>query len=157
MLQRVQSIFLLLSASFAAATWFFPVRSWAMEEGTTIFMTRGLFDHNGLELDNASLPAPYHVLQSVVAGALLVCIFLFSNRPRQARVVRGVWLVALLVGVFQFISCNSIDAYLREGLKSEGSYGISFFLPLGTIIFAILAERAIRKDENLVRSADRLR
>lgn len=153
MLQRIQSVHLLLASLCAGATWFFPVRSWTNGDGRVEFLTRGLFNAEGVELLDIALPAPYHILHSVLACALLVAAFLYANRLRQARVVRGIWIVVLLVGVLQFISCNSIDAYLR----TSGSYGASLFLPIGTVLFAFLAERAIKKDEALVKSADRLR
>lgn len=157
MLQRVQSIFLFAAAACAGATWLFPVRSWSMGSSEVVFRTYGLFNHEGVEVVDASLPVPFHLVHSVLAVALLVTIFLYGSRPRQARVVRGTWIIGLLAGVMQYISCNSIDAWLAEGAKSDAAFGVSFFLPLGTLVFAILAERAIRKDEALVRSADRLR
>lgn len=118
-----------------------------------VFRSNGLFGADGQEMVDASLPVPYHIVHSVIAAALLITIFLYGNRPRQARVVRGIWLITMLMAGMQYISSNSIDAYLKAG----GSFGIAFFLPIGTVLFAILAERAIKKDEALVKSADRLR
>jgi hypothetical protein len=34
---------------------------------------------------------------------------------------------------------------------------VGAFLPIGSLIFAVLASRAIKKDENTVKSMDRLR
>ncbi|MBK8498927.1 MAG: DUF4293 domain-containing protein [Flavobacteriales bacterium] len=157
MLQRVQTLFLLGAGACAGLTWFFPVRSWALGDSEVRFMTFGLFTGEGVEVVDIGLPLPYHLVHTLLAVAFIVSMFLHRNRPRQARVVRGIWLMALLIGVMQFISCNSIDAYYAEGVKAQASYGASFFLPMGSLLLAILAERAIRKDEELVRSADRLR
>lgn len=44
-----------------------------------------------------------------------------------------------------------------SGTVSEGTYGWGLALPLIGVLFIFLANRAIRKDEALVRSADRLR
>ncbi len=157
MLQRIQSLFLLLAAACAGVTWFFPVREWHHGKPEVIFRTYGLYDHELREVADATLPVPYHILLSLIAAVLVVCIFLHGNRPRQARVVRGTWLMLLLVGALQFISCNSMDAYLAKSGGWSGYYGASLFLPFVAIAFAFLAERAIKKDEELVRSADRLR
>lgn len=157
MLQRIQSLYLLGAGVCAGLTWLFPVRSWAVGDSKVRFMTYGLFTGDGVEVVDIGLPLPYQVVHSLLAAAFIVVAFLYGNRPRQARVVRGTWLMALLIGVLQFISSNSIDAYYAEGMKAQANYGASFFLPLGTVVLAILAERAIRKDEELVRSADRLR
>jgi hypothetical protein len=59
---------------------------------------------------------------------------------------------------FLFITDNSISSFLEDGVgRVSSSYGVSFFLPLATLLFSFLAERAIRADEALVRNADRLR
>ncbi len=155
MIQRIQSAFLFLAALSSGATWFFPVRSWSLGESEARFFGSGMRTSDGTEILDIGLPIPYAVLHSAVALVLLAAVFLFRNRMRQARLVRGGWMVALLTGVLQFISCNSIDAYL--GVGAQGRYGVSFFLPVAVIVFGMLAERAIRKDEELVRSADRLR
>ncbi|WKZ67675.1 MAG: DUF4293 domain-containing protein [Flavobacteriales bacterium] len=157
MLQRIQSVFLFIAALLSGLTWLFPVRRWALGEAAVVYRPSGVFMADGTPMADAALPIPYSILHTVVAAVLLVAVFLYGNRPRQARVVRGGWLVALLAGVLQFISSNSLDAYLGEGAKATGTYGASFFLPIGVVVFAVLAERAIRKDEHLVRSADRLR
>lgn len=156
MIQRIQSLHLLLAALCSAATWFLPVRTWT-GDACLVFRTHGLLTCDGALVADAGLPIPFQLLHSVIAALLVAAIFLFRNRPRQARVVRGLWLFAMAATVLQFISCNSIDAWLREGQGTSGAYGPAFFLPIGTMLFAILAERAIRKDEELVRSADRLR
>lgn len=156
MLQRVQSIYLLLAALCSAATWFLPVRTWSGDACVT-FRTHGLFRCDGTLVADADLPVPFQLLHSVIAVVLVVAIFLFGNRPRQARVVRGLWLFAMAAAVLQFISCNSIDAWLKGGGDAAGVYGPSFYLPFATMLLAFLAERAIRKDDELVRSADRLR
>ncbi|MEO8588263.1 MAG: DUF4293 domain-containing protein [Flavobacteriales bacterium] len=158
MWQRKQSFFLLLAGLACLSTWLFPVRTfdWGGKDNVT-FMTRGIFDDEGVEVTDASLSTPYHILFSVLGGVFLVAIALFKNRPRQVRVVRSAWLVMLAVGVLQFIAGNSLKAYLERSGEVHSIYGISFFLPLLIIVLAFLAERAIRADEDLVKSMDRLR
>jgi len=66
--------------------------------------------------------------------------------------------VILAVIAFLFITDNSLRSYLgRNGGEVTDTFGVAYFLPLLTLVFAYLAERAIRADEALVRSADRLR
>ena len=157
MLQRIQSIFLLAAAACSGATWFFPVRTLVVDGSTVRLFTYGIEYDNGVEVDGIGLPLPYYILHSVVAAALIVSVFLYGKRARQIRVVRGTWIMGMLITVLQYMTCNSMGAYFAYGAPAEGSYGISFFLPMATILFAILAERAIKKDEDLVKSADRLR
>jgi hypothetical protein len=78
----------------------------------------------------------------------LLSIFLFKNRKMQ--MVHGYGIVALAALAFSwyFMALRTLgDVQLSWGL----------FLPLPALVFAVLAIRAIRSDERLVRSADRLR
>ena len=57
----------------------------------------------------------------------------------------------ILLGLFVYQSLNLSG----ETLVSEK--GIGMFLPIGSIILLVLANKAIKKDEDLVKSADRIR
>lgn len=157
MIQRKQSIYLALAALLAAATWFYPVSTTANERGEVIFMTYGLATSQGESLEEAAVKIPFHVLLSVVGLALVVSIFLHGNRPRQIRVVRGTYLIVIAAIAFLFISDRSVQAYMAGSGPMVHSYGPSFVLPLIILILAVLAERSIKADEELVRSTDRLR
>lgn len=90
-----------------------------------------------------------------IAGLLaLVAIFRFKNRPQQMRITRFA-LIADSVGI-----ALTVLLYWRDVnalASTEVTDGAGAYLPLGFILFAILALRGIKKDEELVRSADRLR
>lgn len=157
MWQRKQTIFLALAALLALATWAFPVATYERAEEQFTFRTNGLFNGSGALVEEVGLKVPFHIVLTVIAVALVACIFLYGNRPRQVRFVRGTYLITLAVIAFLFITDNSIQSYLEPGGPVLNHYGASFFFPLGTLILSFLAERAIRADEELVRSADRLR
>lgn len=59
---------------------------------------------------------------------------------------------ALILVSFFFI--DSLRAQLVNGTMS---YGAGIFFPVISLIFILMAIKAIRRDENLVRSADRIR
>ena len=157
MWQRKQSFLLVLAAILAFSTWLFPIASFTAADGVHKLRTYGLFMPDGTEDPVASPVLPYGVLHSVLGFALLIAIFLYGNRPRQARVVRSLWLLHLPVLVFQYITSNSTLAYLAQQSAIDRSYGITFFIPLVGMALVYFAERAIRSDEALVRSVDRLR
>jgi hypothetical protein len=100
---------------------------------------------------------PFEVLHSVLGFGMLVAILLYGNRPRQARVVRGLWMLQLPVIAFQYITMNSTLAYLARQGTIDQSMGFTFFLPMVVLVLVFIAERMIRSDEALVRSAERLR
>ena len=88
------------------------------------------------------------------AGAMaLIAIFLFKNRPLQRRIaLLSLFLTVFGTGVAIFLffqNQTENTATVREG------FGLG--MPVLTSLFTLLAQRSIRKDERLVRSADRLR
>lgn len=86
-------------------------------------------------------------LAAIVAGW---SIFLFQTRLRQIKMVS-------ISTILYLLSCITLGiCYLVT--KSCASWAcVAPFLPVVAVIFNLMAQRRIRYDENLVRSADRLR
>lgn len=142
MIQRIQSIFLLLSASASFGTLATPFASAQAQIASPIF-TDQVYNVE----DNVVL-----LILFAVAGALAVAsIFLYSSRKVQMRLA----LIALVVNLGGLAFAIF---YLIEQVNFA-SVALSFgmFLPLIAVVFLWLARRNIRKDEKLVRSMDRLR
>lgn len=157
MLQRKQTLFLLLAAICGALTFVFPVDSFVRGDQGFVFRTTGFFTREGTPVVDAAAKVPFAVLLGFLSALLLAIAFMYKNRARQLRLARIVNLLLLAVVVFLFITDNSIRAYLEQGGKVSNSFGLSAILPLVMIVFTFLAERGIRKDEELVKSMDRLR
>ena len=86
------------------------------------------------------------------AALSLIAIFLFNNRKLQFVLGRlNLILNLILLGLFVYHSLSLSG----EGAPSEK--GIGMFLPIFSIVFLVLANKAIKKDEDLVKSVDRLR
>jgi len=82
----------------------------------------------------------------------IVAIVLFKNRKNQFVVNRlNMILNLFLLGFFVYRSLNLSG----ETLVSEK--GIGMLIPIISIVFLVLANKAIKKDEDLVKSVDRLR
>lgn len=79
-------------------------------------------------------------------------IFFFKNRALQKRVIT----VAILMIIAVAVLCG-IQSQQFPGGPADISAGSGSFLPLLAIVFSLLAIAGIRKDEQLLRSADRLR
>lgn len=157
MIQRIQSIFLAVALLFGALTFVFPVAEYQRGDQGFQFRTMGLVTAEGQPVVDATTKVPFGILIGVCALAYGVLIFLYRNRPRQIRVAGAVNLVMMALVVFLFITDRSIQTFLEQGGKVAVHYGASMFLPVGMMICGFLAVRAIRKDEQLVRSMDRLR
>ena len=96
----------------------------------------------------------YDYLLLFAFSTLLSIIAIFQFNKRQNQYVLGrlnmiINLILLGLFVYQSLS-NNIEYYNFEG-------GVGFLLPVITIVLLVLANRAIKKDEELVKSVDRLR
>ena len=139
MIQRIQSLWLLLAAIFAAITFSVP------------FYTGGLTDEAGKAITehlNAKFSFLLTALTVLSGATAFAAIFLFENRKLQLKVtILGLVFTLLLLG-----------AYIMQ-LKnfSTGSFALSCIIHFGILAFYILAIRGIRSDEKLIKSLDRLR
>jgi len=91
--------------------------------------------------------------EGVLSGLLAVgSIFWYRNRQNQFVINRLNLISQLfLLGFFVYRSLNV------SGEVATSEKGIGMLIPIFSIVFLVLANRAIKKDEDLVKSADRLR
>jgi len=143
MIQRLQSIFLLLASGSCFGLFGTDAAdSPAPVADSTLFQDASfnVFD------------SPVLIGAFALAGVLLLAsIFLFKNRPLQSKIAM-VSILAVVIGV-GFGLYLFFTARVPAGVTPDVGLG----LPLVAIIFGILAGKYIKADEKLVRSADRLR
>jgi len=143
MIQRIQSIYLLLAASISGGL-IFVFNLWTNLKEQVF--TLDLFSKELVVFK--AIPLLF-VLSAVVS---FLIIFLFKNRKLQFVVGRLVILINLfLLGLLIYVSLT------LPGEISISKKGVGMFLPILVILLIVLANKAIKKDEDLVKSADRLR
>jgi len=137
MIQRIQSVWLLLASACAFLSLKLPYYS-----GTNILT-------NQFKLLSGSSTYPLLILTVIIGVLALFIIFTFKNRVAQLRLcVLGIVLEALLI----FLYYREISSSF-----SSGNYALTSLLHSGIILFFVLAARAINKDEKMVKESDRLR
>ncbi len=95
------------------------------------------------------------IIVNVILGILvIVTIFLYKNRVLQLRVNAFAFLANLALLGIVFWQTDIISTKLKVTTNYEIA---GTLLPLVTIILLFLVNKAIRKDERMVRAADRLR
>ena len=153
MIQRIQTVYLLLSSICLWLTFFFDFSIYTVGEQTVPF---NLF---GFENVQSSMSwFPYNIVIPIIASISVICIFQFKKRTNQLFIVRVMYLLLLLILGFIFYDTSNIFAVLKAGGQSVTiAYGIGLFLTVASLPFVFLANRAIKKDEKLIREADRLR
>ena len=157
MIQRIQSVFLLLLALAMGSVLALPL--WHKADGLThqeLTLTAFGFDAKGVALPAGAGPGWVIGLLAGAAAAVGVFeIFQFRNRVRQLLLgsVNLLLITATLGAAFYF--SNQGEQLLN--LKLEGQFLAGFYLPTLALLLNLLANRFIRRDEQLVRSMDRLR
>lgn len=158
MIQRIQSIFLLLAFLAAVALFFYPLAGIYSNLTAYKFYIYGLKNMVPGETSLFSFMTtfPLLLLNTLVTALSLICVFLYKNRVRQAKLVRlAILLDIILIALVFFVYASIIERNLLASPDYLDEAGIYF--PLISLIFLILANRFIMKDEKLVRSMDRLR
>ena len=155
MIQRIQTVYLLLATALMSLTLFLPLAT-IWQGGNEIIIKAWFAD--GTVGFKAPLPLYLGIILSVATALPFVTIFLYKKRMTQIRLC--VSELVLLLGSAAFIAlyCYRMCDVLAE-LMQELNFTLGFaaLMPVVAIIPMVLAIRGIAKDEALVRSLDRIR
>jgi hypothetical protein len=135
-IQRVQTLYLLISAAISGGL-IFVFHLWTTENEAPVYAK-----------DNITY------LLLFLGSALLSLISIFSYKKRQSQFVLGrlnIILNFILLGLFVY------QLLIPPGESQISEKGVGIFIPIFSIVFLVLANKAIKKDEDLVKSVDRLR
>jgi hypothetical protein len=149
MIQRIQSIYLFLAAALTGSQFGVPYAK-TPEGGTSLSTLPALSDGVLNPADNIGLLG----LTGLGILITLIAIFLYKNRPLQARITMGSVLVTVLS---LLLVCLMVKQTLDAAGQSAIQLNAGLALPVLALVFQWLALRGIKKDDNLVRSMDRLR
>jgi hypothetical protein len=135
MLQRIQTVYLLLVFAINSGLPFaFPL--WTI--GGKPFWFTG--------------STVYIAFFGLSAALALLAILSYKKRQHQFVANRlNMILNLILLGLFVY------RTLMVSGEAAVSEKGIGMFIPIASIVFLVLANKAIKKDEDLVKSVDRLR
>ncbi len=149
MIQRIQSLWLLLITLLMGTLFFLPLM-WFSGEGEQLYLYALHLRMGDVVIGRSPIYLP--LLIALATLLPLVTLFLFKRRMLQIRLCAAE--AVLLVGV------AAMEAMLYFGPQNTlegGALMPASFIPLAALLFVWLAVRAIFKDELLVRSLDRIR
>lgn len=154
MIQRIQSLYLLAANIMLVALYFSPFAELTGTEGKTYFFNlNGMVPGNVVNGEIVLNTWPMLAISVLIFGLVFLVIFQYKNRPLQLKLTYlSAALLIILTGIMYF--------YVWKGnTLSGGSYALrlSFTFPLIAAVFAWLATKGMIKDENLVKSIDRIR
>ena len=131
MIQRVQSIYLLIAViSMTLISFKVPVYNF----NETLFMAQ----------DDTKM----FVLTIVGAIFSLLGLFMFKSRKFQMKLIRLSILIQMIIGIRIIMLLNKFEIILDS---------FFLFLLIFTFVALIMAYRGVKKDDDLVRSVDRIR
>ena len=137
MIQRIQSIYLLLAAVAIVVFNFVALGIDETPEPDVVVFGKNIL--------------PIFIPSLVIGVISLLSIFLYSNRKLQMNVTKlNLFLVFVLIGL-------SVYFLFVDKSGAVESPGMGLVLPIFTFLFSFIALKKIGADEKLVRSIDRLR
>ncbi len=151
MIQRIQSVYLLLVTILLVATAFMPIGQFVGTDNITTHVFKPL----GVTMADGTFQSTWGLFGILILSAVIACcsIFLYRNRMLQIRmtIFGSILLVGFYIAflVFMFV--------LKDDLQAGFHLKWALCLPVICIILNYLSFRAIYSDEVMVRAADRLR
>jgi len=144
MIQRIQSLYLFIAAVTSGGLTLL-VNFWTLENSKTVGIIDTLYDEHFL-IKSIGI--------SFFVSSLLSVISLFNYKNRKKQFVIG--RINILINFYL------LGVLITQSLKLPGETfisekGIGVFIPIIVIVFLAMANKAIKKDEDLVKSVDRLR
>ncbi|MEO9805621.1 MAG: DUF4293 domain-containing protein [Reichenbachiella sp.] len=163
MIQRVQSIFLLLVAASMIGMLFFPI--WSKldgEKSELVELSAFKFIHTKKDIDTSEIAVisegqTFYIaaLAILAAGIAIYSISRYDNRLMQMKL--GALNSLFMGGAMGLIVYHVYQAERLIAPAQQGNYLFAFYLGVSALLFNLLSNRFIRRDEKLVRSADRIR
>ncbi len=149
MIQRIQTIYLFI-AFLASAILFFNI-PFAVFQITSPVSVELPFNLMSKYQNVTTLPLL--ILNALVVGLSFAAILLYNKRTLQLRITMFSFLANIIFIIVLFFSADS----LQKHLNVDATYKFGSFIPLVVLVMLILASKAIKKDEKLVKDTDRLR
>jgi hypothetical protein len=143
MIQRIQSIYLLIASIVSGGLVLFT-SFWNNTVGEYVNFV-DFFASNIYDVTTGIL----FYLSSLLS---FVSIFLYQNRKRQLQLGKVNMFFNLLIIFSLIFYSQSLSGEILVSVK-----GIGIFIPFISVTFLVLSNRAIKRDDELVKSVDRLR
>ncbi len=162
MIQRIQTLFLILAVLSSAAIFFLPLAHFSASTFSFDLFITGVKTVEGTSPIDENMLLHMGILVVLILLSI-IAISLYKNRPLQMKLCRFGMMLNIVFIVLIFMFSDVIKKKIMEASMTsfmDGvivQFGPGSIMPLITLIFLLLANRFINKDERLIRAADRLR
>jgi hypothetical protein len=160
MIQRFQSLFLLLATICLLIALFMPIGTITTNEAQYLFNSWNLHEN----IPNGKIISPNYInyyigiLQTILALICFIAIFFYKKRPTQSKIcIAGIIINFILLLLMLYVYPDRIFQSIALLDKNEVVYNPWAMTSIFSLGFLYLANKFILKDEKKIREADRLR
>jgi len=154
MIQRIQSIYLLFVVLLSGVGFYLPTATLSVSRNTNYLVSyKGIYLEQATEQVFQSPVWGVTVFALIIPIVALITVFLFKSRKLQIKLTYIN--IACVVMYYASVAAYIITAAQR--LQAESIFHFGVVIPFVCLILLVLAVSAIKKDEALVKSLDRLR
>ncbi len=154
MIQRIQSLYLLIITALSVTLLFTPAAGWLIDDIIKANLTFTGVLVNGIRNTEISVWA-LSILTAIIPAVSFISLFLFKKRILQVRL--NVFNILLMLGYYALLALTIWTGGAALGNTTDWFLEIAAAIPLINVVLTALAIRAILKDEALVRSLNRIR
>ena len=157
MIQRIQSVWLLVSSLVLFGLFLFPYVGYIdlVGLGKNIYVT-GVYS----SVNNVATKESGFLLMTIVTVLLglfpLFIVFKYKSRKLQLKLILGQVVLLCLMAIWMFVAASRILDQINQTIGAN-NIGVGFFLLPVSVLCLAFAIKGIRNDEKLIKSADRLR
>ncbi|MFA6923463.1 MAG: DUF4293 domain-containing protein [Bacteroidales bacterium] len=157
MIQRIQSIYLSAVVAIIVLMFFLPIINIELNGKHYILELIGVVQNtNGNSFDFLYV-IPLFCISAFVGLLSFITIFLFKKRPVQITICKINFIFNLILILLVFYFYPDIIIKNKLGSNVICNFSIGAVLPLLNMILLLLANKAIRKDEKIVKESNRIR
>lgn len=157
MIQRIQSVFLLIAAVCYVCTCFLPIATLTTSDAYYLFDSWAVRENipEGAVVCNTFYIGLFQLVMAVFS---LVIIFVYKNRNLQSRLcLIDIFLGFILIALMLFVYPDMILSKISTIRGFDLVYSMKTIISMLPILWIYLANKFILKDEKKVRDADRVR
>ncbi|RKR85719.1 uncharacterized protein DUF4293 [Mucilaginibacter gracilis] len=155
MIQRLQSVWLLLASLAMFALFLFPIAHNVYIGATPkTIKVSGIYEDVAGQMQRTTSFLALTIVTIVMGIIPLIILFRYKDRKQQMALCYG--LIFVLIG-FSFWMSQTVQIYVEMAHVRAENFGIGALLTSISIVCVLGAIRGIKNDEKLVKSADRLR
>ncbi|MGY6561232.1 MAG: DUF4293 domain-containing protein [Luteibaculaceae bacterium] len=156
MIQRPQTVYLLMCFLAFLIALFLPIATYILNEESSYVLTAFGVKAVETSLTDVSIALKPFYAAPFILFLTLYALTRFKNRKLQLKLVHFNYLLILAYILTMYFALDSTEKALESVVKSV-KHDAGFYLPVVAVAFNFLAARGIKKDEELVRSIDRIR